>query len=169
MESLIVYATARAAMLCYLATLAALVAWPAAAERRVWSRPVWVLGAVLMAIHLAAAFAGVHHWSHESAYDATAQQTGDTFGWYWGGGIYLNYLLILLWLGDAAWWTAAAESYEARPGWIDVMCQAFFAMMVVNGALVFATWTGRAIFLGGGLVLLIAALVVRSRPSHEPS
>ena len=62
----------------------------------------WLAGAGLLLVHLLAAFHFKHAWSHAAAHADTARQTREFSGLDWGGGLYLNYLLILVWLADAA-------------------------------------------------------------------
>ena len=57
---------------------------------------------MLLWIHVAIAFRYYHHGSHREAYEQTARETAETVGINWGGGIYFNYLMLVLWAGDAA-------------------------------------------------------------------
>ena len=57
-------------------------------------------GLVVFLGHIASAFQHYHQWSHTVAYAETAEQTKEFVGWNWGGGLYLNYLFTLIWLGD---------------------------------------------------------------------
>jgi hypothetical protein len=66
------------------------------------ARWLWTIACVLLWIHVVCAFEAYHHRSHALAYEHTARQTGALTGWNGGGGIYLNYLLMLLWAGGCA-------------------------------------------------------------------
>src|SRR5579872_5327000 len=65
-----------------------------------FQRVLFTLGCILLWAHVASAFAFYHHWSHDDAYSRTARETADTVGIDWGGGIYFNYLCLLLWSFD---------------------------------------------------------------------
>src|SRR5207302_6465297 len=59
------------------------------------------LGCAAFVVHVACAFQFYHHWSHAAAYADTARQTKDYFGLDWGGGLYLNYVFLVVWVGQA--------------------------------------------------------------------
>ncbi|MBM3786009.1 MAG: hypothetical protein FJW30_16740 [Acidobacteria bacterium] len=60
-------------------------------------------------IHVALAFTFVYGWSHAAALRETARQTRELFGVDSGAGIYLNYLMTLVWGADCIWnWRARA-------------------------------------------------------------
>jgi len=75
----------------------------------------WTLGCMILWLHTGFAFGYAHDWSHEAAWTATAEQTARVTGWYWGGGLYVNYGTLLLWTADVVgWWrTDAPKLYEA--------------------------------------------------------
>jgi len=94
-------------------------------------------GCAAFLAHVAAAFHFYHHWSHASAYADTARQTAEFSGWNWGGGLYLNYLFALVWLGEVVWsWTNPNGSLQ-RPKWMTWVVRGFFLFMMFNGAVVF--------------------------------
>lgn len=111
-------------------------AWAGAELLR--SRLLWSAGAVLMSIHAVAAFAIFYGWSHDAAVAATARQTAELTGLAWGGGVFFNYALLAVWMGDAAWWWGAPRGYAARPRAIDAAVRGFVFFMFVNGAVIFA-------------------------------
>ena len=108
---------------------AATLAW-AAAEWLRWRRPtrgltaraIWTVGAGSIIVHAVAVFHYVHHWSHDAAIAHTARQTAALTGLDWGGGLYVNYAFIALWVGDAMlWWSRSVDAMSARPvAWRDV-------------------------------------------------
>jgi hypothetical protein len=118
-----------------------------------WARGAWTLGCMSLAAHVAAAFHFYHGWSHAAAYQHTAERSAATAGIEWGGGIYLNHLMLLMWVGDVMWWWSASRSHRRRSAWIEWALQAFFAFMFFNATIVFETGAIR----GAGLV---AALVL---------
>jgi hypothetical protein len=96
------------------------------------------VGCAAFVAHVGCAFHFHHHWSHAAAYAETARQTAAYFGWEWGGGIYFNYALLLLWLSYAILsWTNPLHS-RLRPGWTLWIGRSFILMMMVNGAVIFA-------------------------------
>src|SRR5438876_3113025 len=69
-------------------------------QSRVLSRWLSSVGCAAFGVHVACAFQFYHNWSHAAAYAETARQTAEFTGWKWGGGIYINYLFALVWLGE---------------------------------------------------------------------
>jgi len=113
---------------------------------------IWTAGCCLMWLHTACAFHFVHGWSHSAAYAATAAETAAMAGLNWGGGLYVNYLFLIIWTLDAAWWWLQPPR-AARPLWVDAGVHGFLAFVAINGAIVFAD--GLARWLGvAGLVTL---------------
>ena len=61
-------------------------------------------------MHVICAFQFYHEWSHLVAHEHTARQTAVALGIDWGGGLYMNYLFIGVWMGDVmAWWSACLK------------------------------------------------------------
>ena len=131
-----------------------------AAVGRLWLAS--TLGAFLCTAHMLIAFAVRHGWSHAVAVAVTARQTAEVFGVSWGGGVYVNYLFVTLWLTEACWWRAAPLAYARRPRWIDWALRAFYALVIVNAAIVFASPAGRV-----AGVPLVAALLWAWRPASS--
>ena len=106
-------------------------------------------GAAAFVGHVACAFHFHHHWSHAVAYADTARQTAEFSGWNWGGGLYLNYLFTLIWLGEWIWSVASPTTHAVRRRMISWAVRAFFMFMIFNGAVVFAhspmRWYGLAL------------------------
>ena len=116
---LLTRATIWAALMGYLTCVVALV-WVPARRRALprWWRIIWTLACVASVAHFVCAFHFFHDWNHGAAYADTARQTAGRFGLNWGGGIYFNYLFVVLWAVDALWTWAAWEKYHERPRWI---------------------------------------------------
>ena len=74
------------------------------ASRRAGRGPVWCAGLVACVAHILIAMAYRHGWSHEAAVLETARQTAAVYGLAWGGGVYVNYLFVGVWLAEIAWW-----------------------------------------------------------------
>jgi hypothetical protein len=136
---------------------------------RSWRTPQWVqtanaAGLALCVIHIGLAMGSVHGWSHASAIDATAVQTASVYGVRWGGGVFVNYLFVIVWALEAWWRTganrSAVASRAARWG-----LRTFYAIVVVNAAVVFARGSMRV----AGAVLVVALLLAwrpHARPTH---
>lgn len=110
-------------------------------------RLLWLAGAVLLFVHLLSAFHFKHGWSHVAAYEDTARQTREVTGLNWGGGIHLNYLLVIVWLADA---TGQLLSRAAQPFRLRQALAGFYAFMWFNAAVIFVRdpmrWVGAAAF-----------------------
>ena len=67
-------------------------------------------------LHILIAMSHHHRWSHEAAVLETARQTAAVYGLAWGGGVYVNYLFVGVWLAELVWWRIdpAALSRPAR-------------------------------------------------------
>jgi hypothetical protein len=135
-------------------TIAAAVLCWAAAEA-LGSRAFWTAGAVLALCHSVVAFMVFYDGSHDIAQIKTTQQTAALTGVVFSGGIYVNYLFLLLWLGDAAWWWAAPASHRAQPRRLALAVRGFIFFVIVNGAVIFADGWARLV----GLVALVVAAV----------
>jgi hypothetical protein len=125
---------------------------PARGGRARW---LWTLGCVLLWIHVGCAFHFQHHWSHAAAYTHTAEQTAKLTGIHWGGGVYFNYLLMLVWAGDALWWWLALRSYDSRPATVNRLVVGFILFMAFNATVVFGSGAPRWIALAACLGLTI--------------
>lgn len=123
-----------------------------------WAWRSSAVGALLMLAHILISMSSVHGWSHASAIAATAIQTGAVYGLNWGGGMYVNYLFITVWLAELAVWRLAPARYAARSPGIKWTLRAFYFIVIANAAVVFAGGWRRV--LGAGL---IAALLVAWR------
>lgn len=98
-----------------------------------------------------------HAWSHEAAIAATARQTRTVYGVNWGGGVFVNYAFVAVWLLEA-WRWRWRPSGEARV--ITWMTRVFFLVMILNGAVIFASGSRR---IAGAL--LVAWLLWIWRPA----
>lgn len=118
------------------------------------ARTLWTVGAGLTVVHAVAVFHFVHGWSHDAALAHTAQQTAALTGLDWGGGLYVNYAFIALWIGDAALWWRAPSKYQRRSPFARDTLLAFFLFMFINAGIVFAHGPARLVgMIAVGLVL----------------
>lgn len=113
-----------------------------------------------MLAHVSAAFHYVHHWSHTTASLATARDTAAVTGLDWGGGLYLNYLFVLIWLADTGWWCRDPVLYQRRPAAIEWGVQGFLGFIVFNATVVFKA--GPVRWAGIAASLLVLGLLVRN-------
>ena len=127
-----------------------------------WAWRAWTLGLLACIAHVLLAFAVRHGWSQDAAVAETAARTAEILGVSWGGGVYVNYVFVALWLSESCWWRAAPLSYARRPRWIDWTLRGFYALIIVNAAVVFASPAGRA-----AGVPLVAALLWAWRPERR--
>lgn len=117
-----------------------------------FARNALTIAALSLLAHLAAAYHFYHQWSHEAAYSETARQTFAVTGLNWGGGLYINYLVLAGFIVDAGWWwLAGLESYRRR-SWILTAAWHFFVIFIIfNATVVFKTgvvrWTGLVVCL----------------------
>ncbi len=132
-----------------------------------WRRRVWALGAAALLLHVAMAFGRAHGWSHSVAVEATARQLQERMGISWGGGVFINYLLLAWWSWDAvaAW---LCPNRWNMPGPVRSLRRAVFWFLWFNGAVVFAAGSRQAI----AAVLCLGVLVRwrmsgHSRPSDR--
>jgi hypothetical protein len=120
-----------------------------------WSRRAWTIGVVLCAIHMSIAMAVRYGWSHQDAVRATTAQAAAVYGFSWNGGLYVNYVFLLIWAGETAWWRIAPRTYRSRGAALVWLLRAFYFTIIVNAVVVFARPVMRPL----GMVL-IAALAV---------
>lgn len=106
-------------------------------ERLVAARWLNSFGCAAFLAHVTCAFHFYHGWSHSAAYRETARQTAELVGWNWGGGLYLNYLFALVWLGEAVSSWVNPNGHLQRPKWLTWTVRSFFLFMMLNGAVVF--------------------------------
>lgn len=121
-------------------SLALFTAGDVARSRRPLTPPRWAWwafasGLVLALAHALLAFALVHGWSHEDAVRTTAAQTEGVFGLAVGAGVYVNYVFFAVWAADAAWWRLASSARPVAATWT---LRAFYLVMILNGAVIFA-------------------------------
>ena len=105
-----------------------------------WAWWAFVAGALLCAIHIGIAMKSAHAWSHEAAIAATARQTMAVYGVNWGGGVFVNYAFVAVWLFEAWRWRRRPAGNARAITW---MTRVFFLVMILNGAVIFAAGTRR--------------------------
>jgi hypothetical protein len=118
-----------------------------------WPWRAWALGVILCAVHMVIAMAVRYGWNHQDAVRATAEQAAAVYGITWRGSLYVNYVFLSIWAGEAAWWAISPRTYLGRHAVLVSLLRAFYFLILINGAVVFA----RPIVRPAGM-LLIAAL-----------
>lgn len=121
------------------------------------ARLAWTIAIVGLLAHLFCAYHFYHGWSESAAYRETARQTDEVFGLKWGGGLYINYALIIGWVVDVGWWwVRGVGSYRHRPWFLTAAWHGFLIFMIFNATVVFKTgfvrWFGLCVCLSLGLL-----------------
>ena len=132
-----------------------------------WAWRASLIGLCLAAAHVVLAFDVRHDWRHTSAVRETARQTAVVYGLDWGGGVYVNDAFLGVWALDLWRWRAAARRGAPRSRVSIWLARAFYFIVILNGAVIFASGWRR----GLGLVLvawLVAWLVAAWRPRRDP-
>lgn len=131
------------------------------------SRFAWTIASVSLIVHATGAFQFYHRWSHSAAYLETARQTKELIGVAWGGGLFINYLVIVVWIVDIGWWwVSGLDSYLRRPWLLLIIWHGFLIFVIFNATVVFkdgwARWLGLVLCLS----LIVSWTVIwRRRPS----
>ena len=147
--------------------LAAFVAGEAGKQRRTTSRWAWSIslaGALLCVAHIVIALGHHHHWNHDAAVRETAQQTAAVYGVAWGGGVYVNYVFVAVWLAELWRWRTRPTEYFGRSPTLVWALRAFFFIIIVNAAVVFASPRTR---IGGIVLTVILLLIWTARPIRD--
>jgi hypothetical protein len=121
-----------------------------------FARGFWTIGSMVLLVHVLMAFHLVHGWNHTRAYLHTAERTVAITGLRWGGGLYLNYLLTVLWVVDTCWWWIRPRTYLSRPRYLDWALHGFMGFMFVNAVIVFGSGYLRWAILAMALMLTAA-------------
>lgn len=127
-----------------------------------WAWWAFTLGLVLALVHTILAFHLVHDWVHDDAVRATARQTQAMFGISVGWGVYVNYVFFAVWGADAWWWRVSPDLHRRPAAWTWAI-RAFYMLILVNGAVVFAAGSRRIV--GLLLVSWLAYLWTRRAPA----
>lgn len=160
MGDLLIRWTIRAGLVAFAARLVVgLLPGSAAPRSERVQRWLWTVACGLLWIHVACAFQFEHHWSHQAAYRQTARETAAVTGLDWGGGLWINYALMLLWAGDVAWWWVSPRSFVTRPAVLNWLWLGFLCFITFNATIVFKTGMLR----WWGIATTIALLVLWRR------
>jgi hypothetical protein len=122
------------------------------------ARASWTIGIALALIHVFLAFQLIYAWDHEAAIAATVRPAAERFGMSWRGGIYVNYVFLMIWLADVCWWWWSPVSHASRPMGLERTRLGVFVFMFLNAAVVFASGGGRLVGTASVVVVLVASL-----------
>ncbi len=123
-------------------------------------RVIWVLGCLLAILHVIGVFGYLMHWSHQAALDDTGMKTEQLIGVRFEGGVYFNYLFLLLWGLDAAWWCLLPEVYLQRARLWEVSLIGYLWFIAFNATVVFES--GPVRWAGVLVTLLMIAVGIRT-------
>lgn len=131
-----------------------------------WTRLAWTTGCAALVAHFICAFNYYHAWSHQSAYIETARQTAEVFKINWGGGLFINYAVAILWFTDVAWWwLAGLSSYRRRPWLLTLIWHSFLIFIIFNATVVFKNGMTRWIGLLVCLTLCLSWILISRQRS----
>ena len=144
----------------------------AAAWRRIdvdrWVRVAWTIGCLALLAHFIFAFHFYHAWSQAAAYTDTARQTADAVGINWGGGLFVNYAVAILWIADIAWWWfGRLSSYRRRPWLITLIWHGFLILIIFNATVVFENGLTRWVGLIISLTLCLSWVSISRQRRNE--
>ena len=134
------------------------------------TRLAWTIGCAALVVHFICAFNFYHAWSHEAAYVDTARQTAEVFAVNWGGGLFINYAVAILWTADVAWWwLAGVGSYRQRPWSLILIWHCFLIFIIFNATVVFEDGLARWIGLLVCLTMCLSWIVIHRQRSASIS
>jgi hypothetical protein len=146
-------------------------------QRSKWdsvARLAWTVACVSLLAHVVFAYHSYYSWSQTAAYRDTARQTAEVVGLDWGGGLYINYAVLIVWIMDVSWWWwRGHNTYRRRPWPLMVAWHGFLIFIVFNATVVFKTgpvrWLGLGVCLCLGLVWwFTAGKTRRAVPGEHP-
>lgn len=132
------------------------------------ARAAWTVACISLIAHFICAFSFYHNWSHESAYLDTARQTEEVVRLNWGGGLFINYALLVAWIVDVGWWwLGGINSYLKRSWALVITWHAFMIFIIFNATVVFKSGTVRWVGLVISLFLVISWLLIAKQRSTQ--
>lgn len=133
------------------------------------ARAAWTIGCIALIAHFICAFHFYHDWSHESAYRETARQTEEVVALNWGGGLFINYALLIAWLVDIGWWWLGGITSYFNRRWLLVFTwHAFLIFIIFNATVVFKSGIVRWVGLAISLFLVISWILVAHNYKKRP-
>jgi hypothetical protein len=124
----------------------------------------WTIGCFALSAHFICAFHFYHHWSQESAYRDTARQTAAVVGYNWGGGLFINYAVLIGWIVDVSWWwRSGINSYFQRRRLLVLAWHAVLIFIIFNATVVFKGGAVRWIGVAISLYLFVMWILIAKR------
>ncbi len=161
--------TIRLALLVLMASLVLRIVrpwWPISSPVQ---RAIWTIACGLFLAHIAAGMHYYHNWSNADAYADTAQQTYEKLGVRFGGGVYVNHLMAVVWVADVLWWWVFPRSYSSRNPLWERWIVGFFLFIAFNGLVVFKEGMLRLAGVIGFAILGLLWLSVRTVQTRSAS
>lgn len=113
----------------------------------------WTGAWVLCVIHVLCAYHFQHHWDQDAAQKHTAEMTDRVVGLYWSGGLYINYVFLILWGAHCFWWWRTSDFAPSG----SEMARSDLAMQLIAGFMMF---NATAVFGPQWWIAVVAAFVV---------
>ena len=126
------------------------------------ARGLFLLGALTCVVHIVLAMSNVHGWHHVAAIEATAEQVNAVYGVRWGGGLYVNYVFAAVWIADAMQRVLSPAAAARRSSWLVWTLRAFYCVIIVNAAVIFATPERRWM----GIVICVSLAIAWAGKAH---
>ena len=128
---------------------------------------VYALGAAIMAVHIVCSYGIAHHWSHQAALDHTASETEAVVGIAVPHGVYVNFLFLVLYIGNTIWRYRAGGSKVRRPKWWAWTIDLFLDAIVLMATVVFETSWIRWVMIGFLLAIITREISNRWNPKKK--
>lgn len=124
-------------------------------------RAAWTFACISLIAHFICAFHFYHDWSHALAYLDTARQTEEVVGLNWGGGLFINYAVLIAWIVDVGWWwLSGIDSYRNRNRLWVIVWHTFLIFIIFNATVVFKDGVVRWVGLLMSLFLVISWILI---------
>lgn len=121
----------------------------------------WLLGSLMIAIHILASYGLAHGWSHAAAIEATADESERVTGIRAGWGVYVNFVFAAVWMGYSIAMTTRKRRWPA----VDQAVFWFTAAIVFSATIVFEAGAVRWLSIAGFTGLIISSLWPRQSPA----
>ncbi|MEZ6056205.1 MAG: hypothetical protein R3C01_05830 [Planctomycetaceae bacterium] len=102
-------------------------------------RLMWCGGWLFLMLHFLAVFGLQLHWSHDAAWEHTAEATARIVGRRVGVGVWFNDLLAITWTIDMLWNTLARQQGTTPPLWWTRPFLCYFVFMAFHATIVFGS------------------------------
>ncbi len=162
------WTTGTAALAFVLYVIATILRLRSAPDGQTVSIRIESLAWLVLLIHVGFAFHEHHHWSHAAAEAHVAQETAETVGIRWRGGIYFNHALLILWpFGLASRWKRRSPA-ASRRRLLGTFIDLYVALMWLSATVLFGSTVFRVVgAVGFCLIALAWGSTRRSAPTVE--